>query len=181
MPRKLDLTARQVTALCNGAAQAGYIPVVQIGDVTIRLVPEKMAAGLIGPGWGERPINRIDQLLESRKGRFGSANKWKRESAAPHEPDEARWEEEPVGSPLNKRERDALQQLAVYGIGVAVPWRHIQNCGPATEERPLVRGFLETRPQAKYPDRIGAYVLTEAGLAAWEKIKGDLASAPPNC
>lgn len=40
MTRALALHARQVTALCKGAAKAGYIPEVKIGDVVIRLVPD---------------------------------------------------------------------------------------------------------------------------------------------
>lgn len=40
MTRALPLPARQVTALCKGAAKAGYIPEVKIGDVVIRLVPD---------------------------------------------------------------------------------------------------------------------------------------------
>lgn len=39
MTRSLALHARQVTALCKGAAKAGYIPEVKIGDVVVRLVP----------------------------------------------------------------------------------------------------------------------------------------------
>lgn len=40
MTRALPLPARQVTALCKGAARAGYIAEVKIGDVVIRLVPD---------------------------------------------------------------------------------------------------------------------------------------------
>ena len=43
MPRRLDLPERQVTALCRGAAKAGYAPVIQVGNVWVRLVPEKHA------------------------------------------------------------------------------------------------------------------------------------------
>lgn len=39
MSRALDLTQRQVRALCEGARRAGYIPVVQVGKVIVRLVP----------------------------------------------------------------------------------------------------------------------------------------------
>lgn len=39
MTRCLALTARQVTALCKGAAKAGYIAEVRFGDVVVRLVP----------------------------------------------------------------------------------------------------------------------------------------------
>lgn len=41
MARQLALTARQVTAICKGAAKAGFVAEVQIGDVTVRLVPQK--------------------------------------------------------------------------------------------------------------------------------------------
>ena len=43
MTKALALTQRQVRALCEGAKMAGYAPVVQIGDVYVRLVPEKHA------------------------------------------------------------------------------------------------------------------------------------------
>ena len=39
MSRKLAITARQVTALCKGAAKAGFVAEVKIGDVLVRLVP----------------------------------------------------------------------------------------------------------------------------------------------
>ena len=39
MTRAIPLPARQVTALCKGAAKAGYVAEVKIGDVVIRLVP----------------------------------------------------------------------------------------------------------------------------------------------
>ena len=41
--RALALPARQVTALCKGAAKAGCIAEVRIGDVVVRLVPEHHA------------------------------------------------------------------------------------------------------------------------------------------
>lgn len=43
MSKRLALTERQVTALCRGAAKAGCAPIVQIGDVFVRLVPEELA------------------------------------------------------------------------------------------------------------------------------------------
>lgn len=43
MTKALAITERQVTALCRGAAKAGYAPVVQIGNVIVRLVPEDQA------------------------------------------------------------------------------------------------------------------------------------------
>jgi len=41
--RALALTQRQVRALCEGAKKAGYAPVVQFGNVLVRLVPEEHA------------------------------------------------------------------------------------------------------------------------------------------
>lgn len=38
--RALDLTQRQIRALCEGAKKAGYAPIVQIGKALVRLVPE---------------------------------------------------------------------------------------------------------------------------------------------
>ena len=43
MTAPLALTRRQVTALCEGAKAAGFSPVVQIGNVLVRLVPDDKA------------------------------------------------------------------------------------------------------------------------------------------
>jgi hypothetical protein len=56
MTRALALPARQVTALCKGAAKAGFIPEVKIGDTVIRLVPNENA----------RPAKQIDDEEEIR-------------------------------------------------------------------------------------------------------------------
>jgi len=40
MSRALPLTQRQVVALAKGAAKAGCIAEVKIGDVVVRLVPD---------------------------------------------------------------------------------------------------------------------------------------------
>lgn len=40
MTKRLDVTARQVTAICKGAEKAGHIPEIKIGNAFIRLVPE---------------------------------------------------------------------------------------------------------------------------------------------
>lgn len=39
MTRPIALTQKQVTALCKGAEKAGYAPIVQFGNVLVRLVP----------------------------------------------------------------------------------------------------------------------------------------------
>lgn len=43
MTRGLALTQRQVRALCEGAKKAGYVPVLQVGKVLVRLIPEEHA------------------------------------------------------------------------------------------------------------------------------------------
>ena len=43
MTRALIIPARQVTAICKGAAKAGFIAEVKIGDVVVRLIPEDRA------------------------------------------------------------------------------------------------------------------------------------------
>lgn len=40
MTRKLDVTARQVEAICRGAAKAQYIPTIKIGNAFIKLTPK---------------------------------------------------------------------------------------------------------------------------------------------
>lgn len=39
MTRALALKQKQVTAICKGAAKAGYVAEVRIGDVVVRLMP----------------------------------------------------------------------------------------------------------------------------------------------
>lgn len=57
MSSRLPLTQRQVKALCEGAKRAGYAPIVQIGNVLVRLVPEDQA---IPP----QPEGRVDDKGE---------------------------------------------------------------------------------------------------------------------
>lgn len=44
MTKRLDITARQVTAICEGAKKAGCIAEIKIGNAFIRLVPEEYVA-----------------------------------------------------------------------------------------------------------------------------------------
>jgi hypothetical protein len=39
MTRPLPITARQVTAICKGAEKAGYVPLIEIGNTVVRLIP----------------------------------------------------------------------------------------------------------------------------------------------
>ncbi|MQX61300.1 hypothetical protein [Sinorhizobium meliloti] len=82
----------------------------------------------------------------------------------------AEWEKSIPGTPLGKREKSALAQLAGFGPGIMVEWTKIKNCGPDTEDRLKARGFIETRPSNKWPDQIAYYVLTIAGYEAWNNL-----------
>ena len=67
MSKPLAITARQVTALCKGAAKAGYIPEIVMGDIVIRLVPEK-AAFQTASANNPETFNTLDQYLAWRDG-----------------------------------------------------------------------------------------------------------------
>ncbi|WP_234844322.1 hypothetical protein [Sinorhizobium meliloti] len=82
----------------------------------------------------------------------------------------AEWEKSVPGTPLGRREKSALAQLADFGPGKMVEWTKIKNCGPDTEDRLKARGFIETRPSNKWPDPIAYYVLTTAGYEAWKNL-----------
>jgi hypothetical protein len=56
--RPLDLTQRQVRALCEGAKKAGYVPVVQIGNALVRLIPEERAI----PELAKTPIDQEEDF-----------------------------------------------------------------------------------------------------------------------
>lgn len=59
MTRPLDLTQRQVRAICEGAKRAGYAPIIQVGKILVRLVPEEH---VINP----QAEKRVDDLPEIR-------------------------------------------------------------------------------------------------------------------
>lgn len=40
MSRSLAIPQKQITALCKGAAKAGFVPEIQINGVVVRLVPD---------------------------------------------------------------------------------------------------------------------------------------------
>lgn len=86
-----------------------------------------------------------------------------------HKEAEDRWKASIPGTPLTKRERTALEQLAAHGSGHKINWQQIKHCGPDTEERLKARGFIETSGSNKFPDRSIYYMLTDAGFEAWKR------------
>lgn len=53
--RPLELTQRQVRALCEGAKKAGFVPVVQFGKTLVRLVPAEKAEKILEAGEVDEP------------------------------------------------------------------------------------------------------------------------------
>lgn len=43
MSRALPIKQKQITAICKGAEKAGFIAELIIGDVVVRLIPERLA------------------------------------------------------------------------------------------------------------------------------------------
>lgn len=84
---------------------------------------------------------------------------------------EQEWVASVPGRPIGKRERDALEDLSKHGVGVFVDRREVKGCGSDTEDRLVARGYITTKNNAKFPDRIAGYILTKAGMAAWKKIE----------
>lgn len=56
--RRLDLTQRQVRALCEGARKAGYVPVIEVGNIVVRLVPEDRAIPVKEPD----PVDQYEDV-----------------------------------------------------------------------------------------------------------------------
>lgn len=42
MTKRLDVSARQITAICEGAKKAGCIPEIKIRNAYIRLIPQEL-------------------------------------------------------------------------------------------------------------------------------------------
>lgn len=83
---------------------------------------------------------------------------------------DAAWRDSIPGMSLNVRERKALLQFRDYGPGVLVKHDKIKGMGCDTGDRLSARGFVEMRPNPKWPDRIGGYVLTPTGFEAMKTL-----------
>lgn len=183
MPRKLDLTARQVTALCKGAARAGYIPIVQIGDVSIKLVPEN-AADLASTGTEADLDREFDESAIADRPRLPI---WSRQTALYRSDKEnryiaeteqqranrhakvlAQWESELHGSELEHRERRVMDQL----LSKPTDPQHVSTiamAGPVTVDRLVLRGFVEVTKSDK--GEMEMLALTPIGRKALAEIE----------
>ena len=188
MSRQLVLSARQITALCLGAKKAGYVPVIEIGGLLIRLVPIELAQQQSESDddledWEtferRQETSSFDGFREPipdalqnyyRKIGFDAATMTREDLRKLQARAEEDWKKELVTLPLNKRESGALTQLVAVGVGVPVHWSKIKNCACDTEERLITRGYIDTQKSKKFPDRTESYILTEAGYQAWESL-----------
>jgi hypothetical protein len=58
MTRALALSQRQVKAICEGAKKAGYAPMIEVGNMLVRLVPEIHAI----PAQAKKPIDADEDI-----------------------------------------------------------------------------------------------------------------------
>lgn len=59
MSRALALKQKQVTALCKGAAKAGFVPVVEVAGTRVLLVPDNHA---IVKGLGTEAVDDDEEI-----------------------------------------------------------------------------------------------------------------------
>ncbi|RWE78102.1 hypothetical protein [Mesorhizobium sp.] len=204
MSKPIAITQRQITAICKGAARAGFIAEIIINGVVVRLVPEAHAAKLAGgpsesdlddelESWDEPKsggrLNRTNNtttgpggypLGSGRKGDpiqdwydklgFDPKTMGETEMRELQKIAEAKWRAAIPGTPLQKRERTALQQMVSFGANTPIHWSKVKNCGPDTTERLLARGFIETKPHPKHHESVEYLILTEAGKSAAEAL-----------
>lgn len=58
--RPLAITQRQVRAICEGARKAGCVPVFEVGNILIKLIPENLAL----PPQEKQPVDRPEEDFE---------------------------------------------------------------------------------------------------------------------
>ncbi len=86
---------------------------------------------------------------------------------------EQRWLATIPSRPMLKSEKSVLRQLSDYGVGVQVDPRQVKSCGPGTEQRLKVRGYIELHMMVEFPDRVDAVSLTPSGLAAAKELDSE--------
>lgn len=186
MTRKLNLTARQVTALCKGAARAGYVPIVKIGDISIHLVPQD-DAHVCGTTTTElddeleewertvrdrllRPILDVKSVLSRSDKEFRHSVETADQRATRHAKVQAQWKADLLCSELDHREHRAMSQLASRPDEP----QHISTiagAGSVTAHRLALRGFIEFTSSEKPPGATDIIALTPKGRKAFDELE----------
>lgn len=109
-------------------------------------------------GWRQRNVKLGEDNLSNMLYRWSNPDEWL--ATIP-------------GRPMLKSEKSVIRQLSEYGVGVRVPWKKIKSCGPGTQDRLKVRGYIEVHMQADFPDRLDSYSLTLDGQKAALQLEGD--------
>ncbi|RWX62358.1 MULTISPECIES: hypothetical protein [unclassified Mesorhizobium] len=201
MSKPIAITQRQITAICKGAARAGFVAEIIINGVVVRLVPEgqptkpagrasdyeldaeleswdgdrNRSKSATGPGGYPSGSGRKGDPLQDYYDRLGfdPLTMGQREMMELQKAAEEKWKASIPGTPLGKRERNALKQLSSYGPNIAVHWIKIKNCGDDTAERLKARGFLETTAHPKHANSFESLILTDAGHKAFRALQAE--------
>lgn len=120
--------------------------------------PTKGAGGYQIPTSKNDPIQKYYDKLGFDPNTMDAADMKRLHAAA-----EAKWKASIPGTPLGRREQNALLQLSKHPVGELIAHNAIKGCGPDTADRLEARGFIEIRSSA---DRLIGYIFTADGFAA---------------
>jgi hypothetical protein len=181
--RRLEITQRQVRALCEGAKKAGHIPILRIGNVVVEFVPEERHGS---PQKEAAQYERATRTLsdEEHVAAKEVMNSWvklmelpekERRAILKQEYDE--WAIEFRKTPLGKKERRMLKFLC-ENTGQRFPvFRTVRGCGDHTVIRLQARGYVAASIKGSpepfelhyFGDQPEMMWATSAGCEAWRK------------
>ena len=165
MTRKLDLSARQVTAICKGAAKAGFVAEIIVGGIVMRLVPEAAASVLFNGK--QSPANH--ERLAKHLGRGEHDDDWDDASLS-----EFRW-----GGPLHLAHRkEKVLRVLVDAKGAAREADGIPYAGPHTVNKLIERGLVELVDKSRPFVRAAPIKATAAGLSFFSRREEDYRRRP---
>ena len=140
MTRKLQLTARQVTAIRKGAAKAGFVPEFRFGEIAVKLVPADREP--------PSPFDRTDAEAEEER---------------------TSWQMLTAGRPDLKGLENSVLERLVEAKGEPLSVYAVRGAGPRTVEQLMELGFLDVSYASRHPERIENIWATSAGLRFWNE------------
>lgn len=173
MTRKALIKEAELHRMAKVAKKFGVVVEQEFKGIIIRVspfdggIPETNAATALDQWRSSKPKQAKDPIKDWYDS-LGYDPKTMDESDLKRlmEESEEQWLASIPNRPMLKSEKSVLRQLSEYGVGVCVPWKQIKSCGPGTENRLKVRGYIEVHMQADFPDRLDSYSLTSDGHAA---------------